>query len=57
MVVNEEALSALTDEQFGRLNASGFLKPIYCHLLSLRAISRLGQQMDPTPAAEGEAVQ
>jgi hypothetical protein len=57
MVVNEEVLAQLTGEQLGQLNAAGFLKPIYHHLLSLRAISRLGSQLDSTPAAEGETVQ
>ncbi|NRB17227.1 MAG: SapC family protein [Rhodobacteraceae bacterium] len=57
MVVNEEALSELSDAQLGKLSAAGFLKPIYCHLLSLRTISRLGQKMDGSTAATEETVQ
>lgn len=57
MVVNEQALSELSDAQLGKLNAAGFLKPIYSHLLSLRSISRLGQQLDIPSVPVGETVQ
>jgi hypothetical protein len=56
MVVNEQALAALSDADLGKLNAAGFLKPIYSHLLSLRSISRLGQQLDMPSVAAEEAV-
>jgi hypothetical protein len=57
MVVNEQALGELSDAQLGKLNAAGFLKPIYSHLLSLRSISRLGQQLDIPSVPAGETVQ
>lgn len=57
MVVNEQSLAELSDEQLGKLNAAGFLKPIYSHLLSLRSISRLGQQKNSSTAATEETAQ
>ena len=57
MVVSEQALEELSDAQLGKLNAAGFLKPIFCHLLSLRSISRLGQNLDTPSIPEGETVQ
>ena len=57
MVVSEEALEGLSDAQLGKLNAAGFLKPIYSHLLSLRSISRLGQNLSMPSVPEGETVQ
>lgn len=57
MVVNEQALGELSDAQLGKLNAAGFLKPIYSHLLSLRSISRLRQQLDIPSVPVGETVQ
>lgn len=53
MVVDEAALAKLSGENLKKLNENDFLKPIYCHLLSLKAISRLGQQT-VTPAADTE---
>jgi hypothetical protein len=57
MVVNEEALAALSEAQLGKLHSAGFLKSIYCHLLSLRSISRLGEQLEAALSPEGETVQ
>ena len=57
MVVNEEALAALSEAQLGKLHSAGFLKSIYCHLLSLRSISRLGEQLEVALSSEGETVQ
>lgn len=57
MVVSEDALEKLSDAQLGQLNAAGFLKPIYSHLLSLRSISRLAQDLNAPSIPEGETVQ
>ncbi|MDB5563151.1 MAG: SapC family protein [Hyphomicrobiales bacterium] len=41
LIVDEQAFNALSDEQFLELRSAGFLQPIYAHLFSLAAISKL----------------
>lgn len=41
MVLDEEAFASLSDKKLGVLHKAGFLKAIYCHLFSLRAVSNL----------------
>ncbi|MEM1074695.1 MAG: SapC family protein [Pseudomonadota bacterium] len=52
LVVNEEAVNGLSGEQLAELNADGFLKPIFAHLMSLSALSRL----NPSRSGGDEAV-
>jgi hypothetical protein len=56
MVVNEDALEGLSGDNLKKLNEAGFLKAIYCHLLSLRSISRLGRQSEAASSDAEEAV-
>lgn len=56
MVVDEAALAGLSADNLKKLNDAGFLKAIYYHLLSLRAISRLASKLGTgSPDGEGEA--
>ncbi|WP_322865053.1 SapC family protein [Aquicoccus sp. G2-2] len=57
MVVDEDALAGLSGDNLQKLNEAGFLKAIYCHLLSLKAISRLGKQSDVASPDATEPVQ
>lgn len=41
MTVDVQKLDALSQEDFGRLRAGGFLAPIYAHLASLNCIERI----------------
>lgn len=43
LVVDEEAFDQLSGEQLGELHQAGFLRAIFNHLFSLKAISRLGE--------------
>lgn len=55
LVLDEEAFDALSGEQLGKLHAAGFLRAVFNHLFSLRAISRLGQtvtEADPVAAVK-----
>lgn len=45
MVVDEDALAGLSGGDLETLNKAGFLKAIYWHLLSLKAISTLSRQL------------
>jgi hypothetical protein len=45
LIVDEEALNALSDEAFLELRQSGFLQPIYAHLFSLATISKLSEKL------------
>jgi hypothetical protein len=47
MTVDEVALDKLPDAQFLELRAAGFFKPLFAHLVSLRAIDRLGKRRSP----------
>jgi hypothetical protein len=57
MVVDEDALSSLSGEQLEQLNAQGFLKPIYTHILSLGALSKLIVGRGKPPADDAELAQ
>lgn len=52
MVVDEEALNALGKDDLAELHRLKYLKPIYEHLVSLSAISRLSQLLPAVKAAE-----
>lgn len=45
LVVDEEAFNALGEAEVGELHRQQFLKPIFAHLVSLAATSRLGEMM------------
>jgi hypothetical protein len=54
LIIDEEALAALPSETIAELHAEQLLKPIYAHLVSLGALSRLGereQAAEAKPAA------
>lgn len=55
MVVDEEAFAALSAETLHELHQAGFLKAIYCHLFSLKAIARLGRQLEGVSAEAEKA--
>jgi hypothetical protein len=46
MVVDEDVLNQLPDSHLVELQQSGYLRPIYAHLLSLGALARLSEQME-----------
>lgn len=59
MIVDEAAFDALEDDQLLELHRQKFLKPIIAHLLSLSAVSRLGDLVraasPAAPAASAKA--
>lgn len=44
LIIDEEALAALPPKKVAELHAEQLLKPIYAHLVSLEALSRLGDR-------------
>lgn len=55
LIVDEEALDALPAEKLADLHADRLLKPIYAHLTSLGALSRLGERDQAAAAARAAA--
>lgn len=51
LVVDEQAFNALSDEDLLKLHHKQFLKPIFSHLHSLGAVSRLGELIRSLPSA------
>jgi hypothetical protein len=48
LIVDEQILAALPDSDFLDLRKAGYLKPIYAHLQSLGAVSKLGAKASST---------
>ena len=51
LVVDEEALTGLSDERFLELRRAGVLKAIHAHLLSLATVSRLAEKATSATSA------
>ncbi|WP_380052868.1 SapC family protein [Falsihalocynthiibacter sp. SS001] len=57
LVLDEEAFDKLNGEQLEKLHQAGFLRAIFNHLQSLKAISRLGESLGEAAAPVADAVE
>jgi hypothetical protein len=55
LIIDEDALNALPADKLAELHADRLLKPIFAHLTSLGALSRLGDKEHATAAAQAAA--